>query len=254
MNNFITVMTAAGAGSRFRKKASMPKPYIGVAGSPTMIDHVMMRTKAAGNHIYLVAQAAHRPYVEMLQNFPMERVALIPPMIDAGPAGSVIMGMNSIMKHASSDTGFMLMDCDSFVEPDGSGLYTYPHLRKLLENLPEVTRCAVMTVEAEYPRKEESSVFSGNRPWIVEGGVEKGGRVNTGIYWFRSFAEFRTVAFELWSDIKRPVGEVKISHIMNHIHLNHGQRVCAEVFLEDGQFINLGTPDQLDAYVAGYIA
>lgn len=244
--NYTIVISAAGAGSRFKgSQYEDPKPFIPVSGFRSMVELVAHKM-SVDKFVHVIVQNRHRDYLTRLSGLPADKIIVIPPMIEAGPVGSIVMGLSSL---SVDDTGLLLLDADSFLTSTDREHVT-DRIGRALGDLPDSVWGAVVTVLSEKNSKHEASVGSHDRnPWILEGGVHEGEHLNTGIYWFRSFHQFRAEAFRLWNSPAFQTKELKISDILNHMRLTFGNSITQEIFLPSTvKFVNLGTPELLEEY------
>lgn len=227
------VMLAAGAGSRFAHLTNVPKPFIEFNGE-TMCEHVARQLKL--QDVTLIVQNNHKQYVEHFKSRqPFTQINCIPSATTIGPLGSLLLGTLNL---PDPNWPILVVDSDSFVR--------LPELSPdFYHRVPNPYRSTVFSIRATKNSVTEATVFRYVRTTIVEGGVEAPNLLNTGIYFFPSLNSVRSLASRiLFSD---PKSEYKISDLIN------ADSLADTAVLEDGQFVNLGTPELLREYELSHI-
>jgi bifunctional N-acetylglucosamine-1-phosphate-uridyltransferase/glucosamine-1-phosphate-acetyltransferase GlmU-like protein len=240
----IKLLMGAGAGSRFQNEGySTPKPFIDVCGEP-MFMHVARNLGATDvGGITFVTQTKFSKHVERtLLGVLIDRVVYVPDLTAAGPAWSAV----AATLDEDPDEDVFLMDSDCFVKPLPMNDTALSQI--LYEPVQRYTKCIVYGNTGNDDKGLARIVLDGQKVLIKEGGTLKKDIANIGIYWFKSVRLLRQLAATATA-IKagqRHVTEVKVSDMVNML-----AETEVDIGMVQGSFINLGTPEGLNAYQKG---
>ena len=221
-------MMAAGGGARFAEAGyTVAKPFVRIHDGSRMWEHVARQIGiTARMDVSLVTRQELAKQCDINKDSPIQKLRLIPNMVGPGPAWSAIAATLEL----SGSEGFLLLDCDCFVNTHGG----QTQIQQILSACQD--QAVVFATVAEQQTSSAASVIGAT---IVEGGVIAGGLLNVGAYWFPSLEVFRKKVALLSASPK--VEEVKISNVFNAL----SERTHHVL---NGTFINLGTPADLNAY------
>lgn len=244
------LLMAAGSGERMNSE--VPKSFMRMGPDNLQMWYYVAKRQGLDKYTRLsrslVMQEQHRKWydyenIEWDKDYPIDGVDYITDMSSKGPAWSVMAA--TLNTHPSHP--ILILDSDCWVEPTLIG-----HQRDIMSGtqMQQISRmriswetsCVVYGVRVFEDTDHAAEIKIGNSPLgnidcVQEGGVNKGGLLNIGAYWFNSVQEFRARLAEVKKE-----GEVKISDVVNV------RTRGVECMTLSGKFVNIGTEYLLNKY------
>lgn len=227
------IMMAAGSGTRFGE--GQPKPFRDVLGKP-MFEYVAIQQGIEDFRLVLRDEYAIRTYSRAADVARVRDVKYIPDTGKLGPAYSALFG--TLDMH--SEDAVVFVDCDCFVMGPGKDVYDMveaDHQGWMREGYEG--GAGVLTVQLENDNPGLSVLDDNTR--LKEGGARKHERANVGVYLWNNIHTFRK-AMDTAIETVGLKRELKMSDVFNATRMRTG-------LMLKGEFTNLGTPEELNAYV-----
>lgn len=236
MTNIVIPM--AGAGSRFADAGyDVPKPLIKVKGMP-MVQRAVWGSGLGGRFIYIVQAEHNRQYnlSELLPTFTpnLEVVVIEVDGVTEGAAASVL----AAKEYIDADELLFICDADGLVSWDPLKFFVEVGEKKQLDGC-----VAVFNAEGD-----KWSYFETNEDGLVTDIAEKSAisnKASAGIYYWREGSDFVKYAEEMIAKDERTNGEFYVAPVFLKA-IKDGHRVGT---YEVNNFIPLGTPEDLEAYL-----
>ena len=225
------IIPIGGKGDRFKSRYNVPKPCIPVFEKP-MLSHVLDHLTISDEDRIFIISYSEIPSIPSRHSY--QRITI--DKQTEGASETLLLGIEQI-KHLTSLSKCMILDCDTFYTQDIVSIY-----REYDSN------AVFYTVNTDSdPIYSYIRLDSQNRVLEITEKKKISDLANTGVYCFSSLDELETYAERVVSTNHRFNREYYTSCIIDL--MLQDKREFVGIQLEPRYVFSLGTPRQLDAYL-----
>jgi NDP-sugar pyrophosphorylase family protein len=237
------IIPAAGKGSRFSNVGIVvPKPLISVKDK-TLIEHSIDIVKDFSQNIFIITknfldEKYNKKISKIIKDNSAIELFVFGEENHSGAAASSFFAKDSFADHNLLESPLIVINSDQIINWDPAPFFDF-----IKKNDPDG---AVILYKSSNPRNSFAKIENGKIVEIVEKDPISNDALIGFHYWKKAedfFNSSEELSNKLWSTLHEPY----ISETYNFL-INKNKTILPYYF-EDGQYISLGTPEDIDKYL-----